>query len=309
MNSFAQIPEPPEPSAPDGEIEGHPFVDLGLPSGTLWAMYNVGASSPTEYGDYFCWGEVSTKDIYTWETYEFVGDYIYDPRYGSWYTTIEIGDEISGTEYDAARHNWGGVWRLPTAEEVAELVRYTWRKWKAEDGVIGVRLYGPNENSIFIPANGYADNYNGQTHFDQGYYGYFWSGTQTRLKGYPESANFKAGGLYFDSGGVHFNEMLAKEVGNGVRPMTTRKELTAGIAAALNKEGENVLMSYSNGCLKITGNTVKGKITVQDTYGRMVFTSAVNGNTCRLPSLQNGMYIVSLSDGKKTVKTQKMIIN
>lgn len=61
---FAQ--NPPAPSDPDGQVNGYDYVDLGLPSGTLWAMQNIGSENPTEYGDYFAWGEQEPKDEYTW---------------------------------------------------------------------------------------------------------------------------------------------------------------------------------------------------------------------------------------------------
>lgn len=54
--AFADEPQPPAPSEPDGIIGGHEYVDLGLPSGTLWSTYNVGATSPYEKGHYFAWG-------------------------------------------------------------------------------------------------------------------------------------------------------------------------------------------------------------------------------------------------------------
>ena len=82
----------------------HDFVDLGL--SVYWATCNVGAETPAEYGDYFAWGETSPKQNYTMVTYTYEGDL----------------DNISGTRYDAARVNWGGGWRMPTKEEMEELV-------------------------------------------------------------------------------------------------------------------------------------------------------------------------------------------
>jgi len=90
-------------------------VDLGL--SVLWAKCNIGASSPLEYGDYYAWGETSTKDVYSLETYDPLGDGagVYDA----------LGSDISGTQYDVARLYLGGAWRIPTKEDVNELIDNT----------------------------------------------------------------------------------------------------------------------------------------------------------------------------------------
>ncbi len=145
---FAQ--NPPAPSDPDGQVNGYDYVDLGLPSGTLWAMQNIGSENPTEYGDYFAWGELEPKDEYTWESYEYVGEYYDLPGVGSFFSTEYLGDDIAGTEFDAATFNWGKPWRLPRAEEIVELRRLCWWKWTTENGIKGMRIYGPNTHSIFF---------------------------------------------------------------------------------------------------------------------------------------------------------------
>ena len=123
-------------SSPDGYISGHGYVDLGL--SVRWATCNVGASSPSGYGDYFAWGEISTKSEYTKEN---------SKTYG------KTMDDIAGdSSYDAARANWGGSWRLPTKAEYEELKnRCTWT-WGRQNGHNGYRVQGPNGNSIFLPA-------------------------------------------------------------------------------------------------------------------------------------------------------------
>ena len=97
-------------------VNGHAYVDLGLPSGNLWATCNLGAQDSTGIGDYYAWGELTTKTSYTNATYQ----------YQDWYGTqayVYLGDEISGTQYDVAKHIYGGDWRFPTAEEARE---YPW---------------------------------------------------------------------------------------------------------------------------------------------------------------------------------------
>lgn len=75
LETFAYEPQPPAPSEPDGVIGGHEYVDLGLPSGTLWATYNVGATSPYEKGQYFAWGETDPREDFSWESYKFFKGY------------------------------------------------------------------------------------------------------------------------------------------------------------------------------------------------------------------------------------------
>ena len=116
------------------------MVDLGL--SVCWATCNVGASSPEEYGNYYAWGETSTKSVYSESTYQYHNGNSY----------IEIGRNIGGTRYDVARAQWGGNWRMPTTEEYLELKeRCTW-SWTTVNGVSGNRVTGPNGNSIFLPA-------------------------------------------------------------------------------------------------------------------------------------------------------------
>ena len=137
-------------------------VDLGL--SVYWAGWNVGASSPEDSGNYYAWGETTTKTNYTESSYKY--------HNGSRY--INIGSNISGTQYDVARAQWGGSWRLPTKSEMQELVdRCTWT-WTTYKGVRGYKVTGPNGNSIFLPAARYRV---GTEINSRGSGGYYWSGT------------------------------------------------------------------------------------------------------------------------------------
>ena len=124
-----------------GSINGHDYIDLGLPSGTKWATCNVGANIPEEYGYYYAqWDETITKSEYT--------EYNIIP-YG--YYNL---DYIRGNpNYDVAR-KWGGSWRLPTREEIIELMENCTWKWTTQNNVNGCKVTGPNGNSIFLPAAG-----------------------------------------------------------------------------------------------------------------------------------------------------------
>ena len=128
-------------------------VDLGLPSGLLWASCNVGASSPEEYGVYFAWGETQPKDYYDWSTYQYCGDYgDYDAEMTKYYD--EDGLTTLLPEDDAATANWGFGWRMPTSEEWEELLDNTTTEWTEQNGVNGMLLTAPNGNSLFLPAAG-----------------------------------------------------------------------------------------------------------------------------------------------------------
>ena len=137
-----------------GKHNGHEYVDLGLPSGLKWATCNVGATTPEEYGDYFAWGEVESKARYNWDTYKYYG--------GSNVTKYTGNDKtVLDPEDDAATANWGGAWRMPTKEEQDELINNCAWTWTSRYGVNGYEVRGPNYNSIFLPAAGFNDGWDG----------------------------------------------------------------------------------------------------------------------------------------------------
>ena len=164
-------------SEPD-EVTEHRFVDLGLPSGTLWAACNVGAKKPEECGDYFAWGETAPKNDYTWGNYAYCNGsdksmtkYCLRGEYGSG-GFIDYLTELA-PEDDAATANWGSEWEMPSLEQCQELLdtRYTATIWETVNGVEGrlIRSY-VNGNSIFLPAagffyNGRIDNLGTQCHY------------------------------------------------------------------------------------------------------------------------------------------------
>ena len=124
-----------------GKINGHEYVDLGL--SVKWATCNVGASSPTEYGNYYAWGETSTKNKYSVKNSRTRGK--------------DIGDIGGNLSYDAARANWGGSWRLPTLAEFEELINNCESEWVTQDGIKGRRFTSKkNGESIFLPAAGWC---------------------------------------------------------------------------------------------------------------------------------------------------------
>ena len=128
----------------DPDQGNHEWVDLGLPSGTLWATCNVGASKPEEVGNFYAWGEILPKQYFDWNNYSFCE--------GSEETCLNIGNDISGTIYDVAHMTWTDNWRMPNKEEIQELIDNcnTWED--VENGIYGWRFSSrKNDNSIFIP--------------------------------------------------------------------------------------------------------------------------------------------------------------
>lgn len=159
-----------------GSLDGHAYVDLDLPSGTLWATMNVGATKPENDGDHYTWGETTTKNEYTWATCTYSeGDYNLLTKYcdNSDYGYNGFTDELTELEPedDAAYVHWGSNWRTPTEEMWAELVsecNWTWTTINRENGYLVSSK--KSDNSIFIPASGvmYRNLIGNRTH--HGYY-------------------------------------------------------------------------------------------------------------------------------------------
>ena len=183
-----------------GTENGHDYVDLGLTSGTKWATANVGASKPQDYGNYYAWGEVTTKEVYNLETYKYGSDYDELTKYCSKSSYGKDGFTDSKTTLDlsddAAYVNWGGKWRMPTEAQQDELINQCYWVWTESynnsnvKGYIvykaktssdkGVKIYeGETPSSsyklsdahIFLPAAGHR--YDG--YFDDYGYGKYWS--------------------------------------------------------------------------------------------------------------------------------------
>ena len=177
-------------------INGYDWVDLGLPSGLKWATCNVGATTPEGYGNFYAWGETTTKRLY---------DQSNSVTYNQ-----EISDFSGNVTYDAARANWGSTWRMPTKAEMEELRdNCTWT-WTSQNGVNGMRVTGPNGNSIFLPATGYCL---GLSRYGVGERGYYWSSTPF------ESGTSNAYNLDFSSGyrNVYWDN---RGYGRPVRPVS-----------------------------------------------------------------------------------------
>ncbi len=217
----------------DGSITTPTYVDLGLPSGTLWATFNVGANAPEEYGDYFAWGETQPKDDYSWATYQY-GD-------GSTFTKYTGSDGLTTLlpEDDAATANWGSDWRMPTKEEYEELYNNTTVTYTTQNGVNGRLFTASNGNTLFLPAaGGRLDGL-----FNDGSWGYYWS--STLYSDYPDNAWY----FYIYSDGYDMN-LDYRFPGFSVRPVRSSQNLSFNINATPNPAEGGVIEgtgSYEQG--------------------------------------------------------------
>lgn len=155
-------------------INGHEAVDLGL--SVKWATCNVEASTPEECGGYYAWGEIYPKDSYNWDNYKWLelstGNFT---KYGEWGSILDSSDDV-------ATMKWGKGWRMPTKEEVDELITSCTKDWvrkkvlidgKYKTRTVGYNLVGPSGKSIYLPSTGYY----AETELKSSSNSYFWSST------------------------------------------------------------------------------------------------------------------------------------
>ena len=189
-------------------------VDLGL--SVKWSSMNLGATSPTDYGDYFAWGETAPKDNYNWASYKWCnGSSSTLTKYnnnGS-YGTVDNKTEFKDYNYedDAARQLLGGSWRMPTDAEWTELREQCNWTWISQNGVNGCKVTAPNGNSIFLPAAGYRSDTN---HNYAGSNGYYWSSSI-----YTDSP-YRAWDVRFYSSNAGSRDYSSRYFGRSVRPVS-----------------------------------------------------------------------------------------
>lgn len=226
--------KPADPTLTAGEI-----VDLGL--SVYWASCNLGASKPEEYGNYYAWGETSPKDTYTQANYSY-----YDSDKASY---IDIGSDISGTEYDAARVNLGGEWRMPTEDEMRELINNCSWEWTQINSVNGYKVTGPNGNSIFLPATGaYISYLSGNPYLNS--YLYYWGGEKSK---YTQKPIF----LYCYSNNYNVNLYGNPEEGLTIRPVTSSNSTNPIDHSNDHLVTDKISASYNGGSMSIINGTIQ----------------------------------------------------
>ena len=188
-----------------GYINGHEYVDLGLPSGLKWATCNVGASTPEDYGNHYAWGETGTKTSYLHSN---------SLTFSNTLTELRNAGIIDGSDrlmlsHDAARVNWGGTWRMPTKAECEELKDKCSWTWTTHNSVNGYKVTGPNGRSIFLPAGGGRL---GMSLYDVGKDGDYWSSTADYANSYSLNINSYMG--------VRLIDWNDRNYGRSVRPVS-----------------------------------------------------------------------------------------
>lgn len=192
VKSFTTLGENNQPTYAYVTVNGHKFVDLGLPSGLKWATCNVGANVPEGDGDYFAWGETEPKSYYSLDTYKW----------------SDNGKTTLDAEDDAATQNWGEECRMPTMDEFQELYNNCSRTWTSMYGTYGYKFTSKtNGNSVFLPAVGYRYD---DGLFSLGSSGYYWSASFRQYDSY-------ACNLRFDSGNCSWSYNFRRYYGQSVR--------------------------------------------------------------------------------------------
>ncbi len=183
------------------------YVDLGL--SIKWGTCNIGAKNPEDFGNFYQWGDVATKESYDWDTYKYGTDRTNLEKYN-----VKDGKTVLDPEHDAAIVNLGEGWRMPTPAEIKELVdNCTW-EWTTVNNVKGYKVTAKNGNSIFLPAAGVMFTKNP---YYGGQYGYYLS--NTLREGEESYVKMYAQGFSFQSDKYQTDDRIARNYGITVRPV------------------------------------------------------------------------------------------
>lgn len=249
-------------------------IDMGLPSGTKWAAYNVGATKPEEFGGFYAWGEIIENGKYDWDTY----------LYGEEDSDIygDLGKDISGTEYDVAHVRWGGEWRMPTHEQFKELIDKCSPKWIKRGEVQGMEFTGLNGAVLFLPAAGYfVDN----VLYHQNASGGYWS--STLWEGYDRDAFYYNFGSYMN---MTVNEM--RYIGHSIRPIINGTPITLQKLELSSTDPVSIFVGESATVGIISGN---GQYDVKSSTPNLV-SAKIQDNTVVIESLQSGETTITVID-------------
>ena len=275
----------------DGTENSHEYVDLGL--SVKWATCNVGASKPEDYGDYFAWGETTTKSTYTWSTYKYCnGSYTTLTKYNnsSSYGSVDNKTQLELSD-DAAAVNWGGAWRMPTKAEQDELrEKCTWT-WTTQNGVNGYKVTskksGYTNKSIFLPAAGRR--YDSLLD-DAGSDGNYWSSSLCTDSPYAYYLYFSSSNVCW-YGSVRFYGRSVRPVYGEYVPESTLLVVTTGVVTQITETtavaGGNVT---SDGGASVTERGVVYGTSENPTTAnsKVVGGSGTGTFTCNLADLQEG---------------------
>ena len=252
----------------------HPhLIDLNLPSGTKWFCCNVGATSPTEYGWYYAWGEMEEKDTYNWNTYVYYNNM----------TSDDIGSNISGSKYDVAYWKTYGQCCMPSEEQLKELYENCTYELTTLNGVKGMLFSGANEASLFLPLGGYVNPSKVEA---KGSLGRYWSGKRREEAQY---ANY----LVFGEGRNPFISYEERFWGHNIRPVEntyTNSGTTTAFGLALTNV---ILLKGSVMTVPVTNGS--GSYTVVSSDAN-VTTATITGSSLKITALNTGTATITVTD-------------
>ena len=319
------IPQDTTPVIPaDTTTSDYAYVDLGLPSGTLWATYNIGATKPEEYGDYFAWGETEPKEVYDWSTYKYAKasgawdlDSLTKYNFGNYYDGVVDSLSTLLPEDDAATANWGSEWRMPTIEEQRELIEECYWVWtngyngsdvrghivykaKNEDDKGNVSYPGGKYESedysladahVFFPAAGVRRS----AVYDKGHSLLYWSSSlREEFEGHARYLYFY---FYGDGKDVLWDVYDRRDSGLSVRAVAN------GTSTSASTISNHALLVYAdNGSIHVANAQPNMKIQVFDMNGKVVASGATDaeGSAEIKLSVLKGVYVVC--DGNQSTK-------
>lgn len=269
LDVYAQYREIANPTTVNGSVNGYDYVNLGLPSGRLWATYNIGATKPTEFGDYFRWGQ--TKPCKNFDA-----PYVYD----------EQATGLAPTK-DAATVNWGSAWRTPTSKEQNELIDGCDWEWtnnyfgSGVKGIIGISKI--NGNLIFLPAAGEKVD---SDLFHANEIGHYWSSTPNPEYDQPMTS-YEIG---FSDWGI-FPHEYDRYWGRPVRAV-----VSIDLTKYSNISNQKLQVYSRNGNIYITNAQPNTKTQVFDMNGIAIAASVTDGYGNAELSAAKGVYVVTVGN-------------
>lgn len=275
----------------EGSIGGHEYVDLGLPSGNLWAKCNIGAETPKEFGEYYAWGEIETRDSFSWRNY----DFLLEIREDHSIVLTDIGDDIGGTQYDPVHTKWGNGWELPSLSDFNELLANCETQWYEKWGVVsGLVVSALNGNSIFLPIT-LSDN-GIQPSVIKGSY---WSSTRSDSNR-DNWENFAMTLCFYNS--KPLCEPEARFMGLSIRPVYKGTHL--GVDAVSAKD----LIKIEGNRIVVTTGSDRMVVKIHDIAGRLLKSVESDGRNGLELTMPGGAYVCSLHKDGRLMHTSKIIL-
>lgn len=263
----------------------------------------LGAESPYDPGLYFAWGETKPRDIFRWYDYAFFEKEYTDAQGLATYTVTDIGQQISGTEYDAACVWWGNGWKMPSNDDWEELMEYCTSEYVEYPSIIpksGLHICGPNGNSILLPLT-FSPHGGVDTDVLRGEY---WTATACNTlceDGIPSSMM-----LHFNPAdsemGLYSN---GRHDGLSIRPVISRSDMSTSVVSI---DDTNATLKYKDGSISIGGYSDGCTLIVTDLSGRNISHYQASDSIFQVNVLAKGFYIATLYMRNKPISTLKFAV-